>query len=261
MRDLLNDLSEGLSHPDPIRRAQIQMMKPLPKRFYTDVAVAEHEGGFAITLDGKMVRTPARQILAVPTEALARLAAAEWRAQVEVIDPMSMPVTRLVNTALDGVASNAQAILEDILRFSSTDLICYRADGPELLVERQAERWDPVIDWAANDLGARFILIEGVMHKEQPREATAAFAVTLARYDSPMALAALHTVTTLTGSAILALAFAEGRVTTEEAWSLAHLDEDWTIEHWGSDEEAEERRTKRFAEFKAAADVFFALSA
>ncbi|KEC73204.1 UNVERIFIED_ORG: chaperone required for assembly of F1-ATPase [Rhizobium esperanzae] len=260
MRDLLNDLSEGLSHHDPIRRAQIQMKKPLPKRFYAEVAVAEHEGGFAITLDGKMVRTPARQVLAVPTEALAQLVAAEWRAQGEEIDPVIMPATRLVNTALDGVATNAQAIFEDILRFSSSDLLCYRADGPELLVERQRQRWDPVIDWVANDLGARFILIEGVMHHEQPREATAAFAVTLARHQSPMALAALHTITTLTGSAILALAFAEGRLTVEEVWSLAHLDEDWTIEHWGRDEEAEERRAKRFVEFKAAADVFFALS-
>ncbi|MBB4195100.1 chaperone required for assembly of F1-ATPase [Rhizobium aethiopicum] len=261
MRDLLNDLSEGLSHPDPIRRAQIQMKKPLPKRFYTDVAVAEDEGSFAITLDGKSVRTPARQVLAVPTEALAQLVAAEWRRQGEEIDPVTMPVTRLVNTALDGVATNTQAIFEDILRFSSSDLICYRADGPELLVERQRERWDPIIDWAAHDLGARFILVEGVMPHEQPREATAAFAVTLARHQSPMALAALHTITTLTGSAILALALAEGRVMVEEAWSLAHLDEDWTIEHWGRDEEAEERRAKRFAEFKAAADVFFALSA
>ncbi|NEJ73730.1 ATPase [Rhizobium phaseoli] len=261
MRDLLNDLSEGLSHPDPIRRAQIQMKKPLPKRFYTDVSVAEHEGGFAITLDGKMVRTPARLVLAVPTQALARLVAAEWQAQGEEIDPMTMPMTRLVNTALDGITGNTQAILEDILRFSSSDLICYRADGPELLVERQAERWDPVVDWAANDLGARFILIEGVMPREQPREAIAAFAVTLARHDNPIALAALHTVTTLTGSAILALAFACGRVTMEEAWSLAHLDEDWTIEHWGGDEEAEERRAKRFADFRAATDVFFALSA
>ena len=261
MRDLLNDLSEGLSHPDPIRRAQIQMQKPLPKRFYAEVSIAQHEGGFAITLDGKMVRTPARQVLAVPTEALALRVAAEWQAQGEEINPMSMPVTRLVNTALDGVTANTQAIFEDILRFSSSDLICYRAEEPERLVERQAERWDPVIDWAANDLGARFILVEGVMHHEQPREAIAAFAVTLARHDSPIALATLHTVTTLTGSAILALAFAEGRVTVEEAWSLAHLDEDWTIERWGRDEEAEERRAKRFAEFKAATDVFFALSA
>ncbi|MBX4867888.1 ATPase [Rhizobium bangladeshense] len=261
MRDLLNDLSEGLSHPDPFRRAQIQMKKPLPKRFYVDVAIAEHEGGFAITLDGKLVRTPARLVLAVPTEALARLVAAEWNAQAEVIDPVTMPVTRLVNTAIDGIATNTQAIFEDILRFSSSDLICYRAEGPERLVERQAERWDPVIDWAASDLGARFILVEGIMHHEQPREATAAFAVTLARHQNPMALAALHTITTLTGSAILALALAEGRLTMEEVWSLAHLDEDWTIEHWGRDEEADERRAKRFVEFKAAADVFFALSA
>jgi len=261
MRDLLNDLSEGLSHPDPIRRAQIQMKKPLPKRFYKDVTVRESEDGHAIELDGKVVKTPARRPLAVPTEALAKLAAAEWARQTDVIDPAAMPVTRLVNTALDGVATDPQAVFEDILRFSSSDLLCYRADQPERLVERQSERWDPVIDWAAQKLGARFILAEGVMHQEQPREAISAFAVVLRKYDTPLELASLHTITTLTGSAILALAFAEGRLTAEEAWSLAHLDEDWTIEHWGSDEEAEARRAKRFEDFKAAADVFLALRA
>lgn len=261
MRDLLNDLSEGLSHPDPIRRAQIQMKKPLPKRFYKDVAVAEQDAGFAILLDGRPVRTPAKQILAVPTKPLADLLSAEWQAQAEVIDPATMPVTRLVNTALDGVATDTQAVFDDIVRFSSTDLLCYRADQPELLVQRQAERWDPVLDWAAGDLGARFLLIEGVIHHEQPRDAIAAFDVTLRRHNSALALAALHTMTTLTGSAILALAFAERHLTMDEAWSLAHLDEDWTIEHWGSDEEAEERRAKRFEDFKASADVFLALRA
>jgi chaperone required for assembly of F1-ATPase len=261
MRDLLNDLSEGLSHPDPIRRAQIQMKKPLPKRFYKSVSIAEREEGFAIELDGKPVRTPARLILAVPTEALARLVAAEWDAQAEIIDPAAMPVTRLVNTALDGVATDTQAVFEDILRFSSSDLLCYRADGPDLLVARQRERWDPVLDWAADDLGARFILIEGVMHHEQPREAVAAFGGTLRKYDGALDLAALHTVTTLTGSALLALALAEERLSMQEVWSLAHLDEDWTNEHWGSDDEAEMRRAKRFEDFKAAADVFFALRA
>lgn len=262
MRDLLNDLSDGLSHPDPIRRAQIQMKKPLPTRFYKGVAVAERgDEGFAIELDGKVVRTPAKQILAVPVRALADIIAAEWDAQTEVIDPGSMPVTRLVNTALDGVANDTQAVFEDILRFSTSDLLCYRAESPEALVQRQTERWDPVLDWAADDLGARFILIEGVMHHEQPREAIAALGVTLRRHDNPLVLAALHTMTTLTGSAILALAFAERHLTTEEVWSLAHLDEDWTIEHWGSDEEAEQRRAKRFDEFKAAADVFLALRA
>ncbi|MBB3607807.1 ATP12 family chaperone protein [Rhizobium sp. BK602] len=259
MRDLLNDLSEGLSHPDPIRRAQIQMKKPLPKRFYKDVTIRESEDGYAIELDGKVVKTPARRPLAVPTEALAKLVAAEWARQTDVIDPATMPVTRLVNTALDGVATDPQAVFEDILRFSASDLLCYRANQPERLVERQSERWDPVIDWAAQDLGARFILAEGVMHQEQPREAIAAFAVTLRKYDTPLELASLHTITTLTGSAILALAFAEGRLSFAEVWSLAHLDEDWTIEQWGSDEEAEQRRAQRFEEFQAATDVFSAL--
>ncbi len=259
MRDLLNDLSEGLSHPDPIRRSQIQMKKPLPKRFYKDVAVAERDGSFAIELDGRAVKTPAKLELAVPTKALAELVKAEWEAQGEEIDPNRMPVTRLVNTALDGVAVDTQAVFEDILRFSSSDLLCYRASDPDRLVARQAELWDPLIDWAANDLGARFILAEGVMHQEQPREAIAAFAVTLRKYDTALELAALHTLTTLLGSAILALAFAEGRLTLEEAWALAHLDEDWTIEHWGSDSEAEERRAQRFIELTAAANVFSAL--
>jgi chaperone required for assembly of F1-ATPase len=259
MRDLLNDLSEGLSHPDPVRRAQIQMKRPLPKRFYTSVSVAAQGEDFAIELDGRPVRTPARRILAMPGEALARLVAAEWEAQKEVVDPATMPVTRLVNTALDGVATDTQAVFEDILRFSASDLLCYRAEGPEPLVQRQAERWDPVLDWAAEALGARFILIEGVMHHEQPREAVAAFSAALRRHDGPLALAALHTITTLTGSALLALAFAEGRLPAEEVWPLAHLDEDWTIEHWGRDEEAEQRRARRFEEFKAAADVFLSL--
>lgn len=261
MRDLLNDLSEGLSHPDPIRRAQIQMKKPLPKRFYKEVAIAEQDGGFAITLDGKAVRTPAKQILAVPAKPLAQLLVEEWDAQRDIIDPSTMPVTRLINTALDGVATDTQAVFEDILRFSSSDLLCYRADGPELLVKRQADLWDPVLDWASDDFGARFILIEGVVHHEQPRDAIAAFGTTLRRHDGAIALAVLHTMTTLTGSALLALAFAERHLTMDEVWSLAHLDEDWTIEHWGSDEEAEQRRAKRFEDFKAAADVFLALRA
>jgi len=259
MRDLLNDLSDGLSHPDPIRRAQIQMKKPLPKRFYKDVTIGELDEGFAIELDGKAIRTPARKLLVVATKPLAELVVREWEAQTELIDPGTMPVTRLVNTAIDGVATDKEAVFEDILRFSSSDLLCYRADGPQALVERQIELWDPVLDWASNSLGARFILIEGVMHHDQPPEAISAFSTALRRHDQATALAALHTITTLTGSALLALAFAEGVLPAKKVWSLAHLDEDWTIEHWGSDEEAEERRERRFEDFKAAADVFLAL--
>jgi Chaperone required for the assembly of the mitochondrial F1-ATPase len=250
-----------VSHPDPTRRAQIQMKRPLPKRFYSDVSVSPKEGGFAILLDGRPVRTPAKNPLVAPTAALAELIRTEWAAQGEEVDPATMPVTKLVNTAIDGVAADPQAVFEDILRFASSDLLCYRAENPEELVVRQADRWDPIIDWAASDLGARFILIEGIMPQEQPWEATAAFAVTLKKYDTPIELACLHTVTTLTGSAILALAVAEARLAPEDAWTLAHLDEDWTNEHWGTDAEAQARRSQRQEEFRAATSAFLSLRA
>jgi chaperone required for assembly of F1-ATPase len=259
MRDILPDPFEAMSHPDPARRAQIQMQKPLPKRFYKEVSVAEGEGGFAVLLDGRPVKTPAKNTLAAPTARLAELLRDEWASQVEVVDPRSMPVTRLINTAIDGVAADPQAVFEDILRFSASDMLCYRAESPENLVVRQQQQWDPILDWAAQEVGARFILVEGVMPEDQPREAVAAFAARLRKHDTPIALAALHTVTTLTGSALLALAFAEDRLTADEAWKLAHLDEDWTIEHWGVDAEAEHRRAKRLEELHAAAAVFLAL--
>lgn len=256
MRDLLNDLSEGLSHPDPIRRAQIQMQKPLPKRFYKEVTVGETaDSAFTVLLDGKSLRTPAKHSLSVPTRALAALLRNEWDAQTEVVDPATMPISRHVNTAIDGLGNDTQAVFEDILRYSSSDLLCYRASEPEGLVERQTDRWDPLIEWAAQSLGARFILVEGVMHQEQPREAIAAFAVTLRRYDTAIELAALHTMTALTGSAILALALAEGKCSLDEVWALAHLDEDWTAEHWGEDEEAQNRRAARLIDMQAAASV------
>lgn len=259
MSDSPFDPPPELSHEDPTRRAQIQMQKPLPKRFYTEVSIGEHEGGHAVLLDGRQVKTPARNVLVVPASRLAELLRDEWAAQVEVVDPRIMPVTRLVNTAIDGIATDPQAVFEDILRFSSSDMLCYRADGPDGLVARQIERWDPLIDWAASSVGARFVLIEGVMPQDQPKEAIAAFALTLRRYDSPIELAALHTVTSLTGSAILALALAEGEIDEHEAWSLAHLDEDWEIEHWGTDADAEQRRAKRFDEMQAAAAVIRSL--
>lgn len=259
MRELFPDPSEAMSHPDPTRRAQIQMQKPLPKRFYTEVSIVEGEGGHAVHLDGRPVKTPAKVALAVPTARLAELLRDEWANQVEVIDPRTMPVTRLINTAIDGVAVEAQAVFEDILRFSSSDMLCYRAESPENLVLRQQQQWDPILDWAANQHGARFELIEGVMPKDQPRDATAAFSSVLRKYDTAIELAVLHTVTTLTGSAILALAFAESHLAAEDIWRLAHLEEDWTAEHWGEDAEAQNRREKRHAEFQAAVAVFEAL--
>ncbi|MFD1744402.1 ATP12 family chaperone protein [Rhizobium helianthi] len=260
MRELF-DLPEGLSHPDPTRRAQIQMQKPLPKRFYSEVTVAQEGAVFAIHLDGRPVKTPAKKALAVPTAQLAEIVRAEWTSQVDVIDPATMPVTRMVNTALDGVANDPQSVFDDILRYSTSDMLCYRAEEPMELVARQAERWDPVLDWAANSLGARFILIEGIMPQEQPQQAIQGLSASLRRFDTPLELAALHTVTTLTGSAILTLAFAEGFLSADQAWELAHLDEDWTNELWGIDAEAEQRRKKRHQELQAAVAVFSSVRA
>ena len=261
MRDLLNDLeaSNLLSDPDPIRRAQSSMSRPLPKRFYKEVSVAPVEGGYAVHLDGKPVRTPAKALLSLPTEAAADLVRQEFAEQGENIDPATMPVYRLVNTAIDGVSADPQAVLEDLLRFASSDLLCYRAGDPERLVARQAEAWDPIIDWARAALGARLFLAEGVMHVEQPREAIAAIGVHLAQRVEPLRLSALHLMTTLMGSALLALAVDFGEIDAETAWKAAHVDEDWQIEHWGEDAEAMARRAARKRDMMGAVRLLEAL--
>lgn len=261
MRDILNDLEAGkqLSDPDPVRRAQIQMKTHLPKRFYKAVSVAPLEDGFAVHLDGKPVRTPGKALLALPTEKAAGLIADEFAAQGETINPVTMPVLRLVNTAIDGVASDPQAVLEDILRFASSDLLCYRADAPQGLVDRQNQHWDPVIDWARGTLGARFNLAEGIIHVEQPRESIAVLGVHLSQRSDPLRLAAIHVMTSLTGSALLALAVDFGELDGDAAWVAGHVDEDWQVEHWGQDAEAVARRSARRHEMIAAVSLLDAL--
>ncbi len=257
MRDILNDLETGkiLSDPDPVRRAQIQMRTPLPKRFYKDVSVSSDGEGFVVHLDGRPVRTPARSLLVLPTRQAAEMVAAEFAAQAETINPPSMPVYRLANTAIDGVASDPQAVLEDILRFSATDLLCYRAGYPDALVKRQADAWDPVIDWASSRLGARFVLAEGVMHVEQPRQTIGAIGAHLSQRTEPLRLSALHLMTNLTGSALLALAVEFGELDAEAAWNAAHVDEDWQAEQWGHDAEAAAHRASRKRDMMAAAAI------
>lgn len=262
MRDILNDLEGSfLSDPDPVKRAQIQMRQPLPKRFYTQVSVAPVEGGYGVHLDGRPVRTPGRGPVAVKTEAAARLLADEFDAQATEINPVRMPVTRLVNTVIDGVSREPDAVAEDILRYASTDLLCYRADSPERLVELQAQAWDPILDWARNRLGARLFLAEGVMHVEQPREAIASIGVHLRLDSDPFRLGCLHVMTTLTGSALLALAVDAGEIDSETAWTLAHVDEDWTISQWGEDAEAAAARANRRRDMRAADALLKALRA
>lgn len=248
-----------MTETDPIRRSQELMRAELPKKFYQNATVEQESDGFAIKLDGRGVKSPGRNPLILPTADAAEMVRAEWQAQEKVIDPAKMPVTRLANTVIDGVAQNAEAVFEEIIAYAGNDMLFYRAESPEELVARQAERWDPVLDWMAEEFGARFVLVEGIMFSEQPSESVSAFRSELDRHRAPFALGSLHVMTTLTGSALVTLALARRRLTLDEAWALANLEEDWTIEHWGEDAEAAARRAKRFEDMKAAHDLFVAL--
>jgi chaperone required for assembly of F1-ATPase len=225
----------------------------LQKRFYKHAEMHEAEGVFTLRLDGRPARTPARNPLAVRDPRLAQAIAAEWNGQGEHIDAAAMPVTRLANTALDGVAARLQEVRDDILAYAGTDLLYYRAGEPEGLVARQRGAWDPIVAWAERRFGGRFVLAEGVMHVPQPQAALAAIAAELAAIAEPFRLAGLHLATNLSGSALIALALAEGAIDTEAAWAAAHVDEDWNISQWGPDAEAMHRRARRFVDFEAAA--------
>jgi chaperone required for assembly of F1-ATPase len=259
MRELLNELEAGRKDFDPMRSAREAMRAPLPRRFYKAASVEAEDAGHSVRLDGSTALTPGRKPLILPSGRAAKLVADEFAAQAEQIDPMTMPTLRLVNTAIDGVADDPQAVLEDILRFASSDLLCYRAETPQELIERQARAWDPVLDWARSVLGVRFILAEGVMPVEQPRETIAVLGAHLAQRREPFRLAALHVATSLTGSALLAMAMEYGEIDADQAWAAAHVDEDWNIEQWGEDAEAAMRRKLRHREMMAAAALIAAL--
>jgi len=235
----------------PVSRVKELARRELPKRFYKDVTVEPGPEGHKILLDGRSVRTPRRNLLAVPEARLAEGLAAEWAAQGDLIDPATMPLTRLVNTALDGIPEVASDVADDIAKFAGSDLLTYRADGPERLVRRQRERWDPVLTWAEARFNVRFRLAEGVMPIAQDAAVLPAVRAAL-EGRSALDLAGLHTLTTLTGSVLLALAVAEGALDPEAGWAAAHLDEDWNIELWGEDFEAARRRAARKAEYDAA---------
>ena len=258
---------------------------PLPKRFYKVVAVEqvsdppgqtpgnrscpiEHRtpsvaggvrpGGsdtsqptFHILLDGRAIKTPRKRLLALPARALAEAIAAEWDAQSAVVDPATMPLTRIANTALDAVAEHMTEVAADIAAFAGSDLMCYRAGAQHDLAERQAVAWDPLLEWARHELGLRLNTSIGVVHVAQPEKTPSSVLAAIGDFDT-FRLAALHVMTTLTGSAVLALACARGRVCPEEAWRAAHIDEDWQIEMWGEDQEACDRRAFRLGEFQAA---------
>lgn len=255
MRDLFEE-GAGPSPLDPTEAARRSSRTPLRNRFYEKADVAPVADGFAVRLDGRAVHTPARRALIAPSQAVAEAISAEWEAQTKVIDPLAMPLTRLANSIVDGVADRAREVADDIVKYLGTDALFYRAEHPEALVARQGAQWDPLLFWAAEQFGAHFILAQGVVHVRQPEQALAAARAALP--DDSWRLGALHAVTTLTGSALLALALLHGRLSADAAWSAAHLDEDWNAEQWGIDEEAADRRAARRRDFDAAALVLAA---
>jgi chaperone required for assembly of F1-ATPase len=267
MRDIFAEMF-GKEPPNPMEAARRGMRPPLRARFYRDAQVTEAgkvgggeetAGGFAVLLDEKPVRTPARRLLAAPARELAKAIAEEWRAQAQHIDPAKMPLTRLANAIIDGVSADPKPVRAEIDKYLGTDLLFYRASGPDGLVARQAQHWDPVLAWARESLGAHFVLAAGVMHAAQPKEAVAAVAAAIPNAKNDVRelwrLGAISVVTTLTGSVLLALALTVGRLDAGAVWAAAHVDEDWNMEFWGRDELALEQRAYRFAELQAAAKV------
>jgi chaperone required for assembly of F1-ATPase len=246
-------------------RAAAGVRSTMPKRFYKAVTVSplnlslserKGQGGdagqmFELLLDGKPVRTPAKAPLAVPTRALAEAIAAEWEAQRDHINAATMPLTRLANSAIDGIAPERAKVRADIAAFAGSDLVCYRAGEPAGLVELQRRHWEPVLAWSRGALGVRFEVGTGLMPVAQSEQALRAVAAALESFDA-FQLAALHVITALTGSALLALVHAHGALTAEAAWAAAHVDEDWQISQWGEDAEAKARRARRWTEMQAA---------
>lgn len=252
MRDLLGDLFEN-QPLDPMVSARQGAKASLRKRFYKTATTGEGEGGFAVLLDDRPVKTPQRRTLAAPSGALAAAMAQEWDAQVEVIDPARMPLTRLANVVIDGVNDQAAAVTDEVTKYLGSDLLCYRADTPPGLIERQAQHWDPVLAWARDALGARFVLVEGIVFAKQPDEAIANARAAIPQ--DAWRLGAVASLTAITGSALLALALEAGVIDAEAAWTAAHVDEDWQMEAWGRDEEALARRAFRRADYDAAVQV------
>ena len=237
-----------------------QAAPPKPKRFYTLATVEQREGGYALLLDGRAAKTPAKRGLALPSKAAGDVVAAEWNLQVAVIDPALMPLTRITNTAIDGVAEQMAAVAAEVKTYLTSDLLLYRAADPASLAEAEAAAWDPVLAWVREAFGARFILAEGISFVTQPEATLIAMgsvvdAVVGEGAAAPFRLAAMHVMTTLTGSGLLALAVMHGRLTPEAAWAAALVDELFQESQWGRDEEALERRECRWTDMRAAATM------
>ena len=221
------------------------------KRFYKTAAAVRMERGWQVELDGRPLRTPARRPLLLPTQAMAEAVAAEWDRQGELIDPVSMPFTGIANAALDHVAADRKGFARGIAAYGESDLLCYRAEGPQALVGRQCRVWDPLLDWAGRRYDVAMTLVEGVMHRPQPEPTLRRLAAALDAFDD-FALAAAQLIVTISGSLVVTLALLEGEIDAETAWAAGQLDELYQAETWGADEEAAAILKRRKTQFEDA---------
>lgn len=208
------------------------------KRFWKDVATVPEDGGFAVALDGRRVKTPAKGSLIVPTQAMASAVAAEWAAQEGEIDPGSMPFTRSANAAIDKVRSQFGEVAEMLTGYGDSDLLCYRADSPVALVRRQAAQWDPALDWANDALGVRLSVHSGVIHRAQAPDALIRLSARVHQL-TDFQLAAFHDLVSLSGSLILGFAAVADWRAADAIWQMSQLDEIWQQEQWGVDDDAQ----------------------
>ncbi|HEY9163866.1 MAG TPA: ATP12 family protein [Magnetovibrio sp.] len=213
----------------------------MTKRFYKQAAAAPVDGGFAVELDGRAVKTPAGRALILPTRALAEAVAAEWNAQGDEIDPKSMTLMPLCGTAIDRVPDVRDGLIEGLLRYAGTDLLCHRAAHPTDLAQRQFDMWQPLLDWAADELGGRLTPVDGILAVDQDPAAIASFKAVLESFDD-WTLTALGELVGISGSLVVGLALAKGRLSVAEAYDVCHVDEDHQRELWGEDSEATKRR-------------------
>lgn len=222
------------------------------KRFWKEASAIPRDGVWAVELDGRSVRTPARHDLALHSEALAQAVASEWNAAGDTVDPGAMPLTGLANAAIDHVAADPDGFADVLAKYGETDLLCYRAEAPGALIERQAAEWDPLLAWARRRFDVDFSITAGITHVAQPEATVARLGHAVATLD-PFRLAALSPLVTIGGSLIAGLAVVEAAISSEYAWQAVSLDERWQLEKWGSDAEAEAALEIRRRDFLAAA--------
>ena len=225
-------------------------MEQVVKRFYKNVGIGQVDGGYTITLDDKPLNTPAGAPFIVPGATLAEAIAGEWAIQGDSVDPITMPITQFSSTALDRVQPSRSDIIEGLLRYVETDLLCHRAEAPADLVERQSETWHPLLDWANDNLGIKLEATTGILAAERPLEAVNIAADIIGRLDV-FELTALASLTGETGSLVVGLAVLNGKLNAGQAFDVSELDALWQAENWGEDEEATERRDHVKGELQA----------